>query len=388
MGFLHRLSSLFSRGAAGRRTRDVRAARRPPALERLEGRSLLSSSPAGLGAAGQFAVLGINGGVVDLNGSSVVGDVGLGPRETSTLQKATVTGRFIYDPTATADLSRLNKNVSVSGGVAASDLSQAAADANAASSADAALPPTQTLGDVTASVTLAGNGGTNVVSLRSLTYSSGGSLTLRGGANDVFVVNVAGGFTFYRGQIRLVGGVTADHVLFNFPTAGPLIDLSKSADVIYGTFLAPHRSVNYHDPAFFHGAVIARGISIHSNGDLNFAGFNPPAAPSGLSGSALDEGTGGGLAGVTVTLTTTNSLGQIVVVATATTDVNGAFSFTGLAAASYTITESPPPGYVDDAGMNQVGSAGGSTGSNQFSVTVGPGVSGTGYAFENVYAPA
>jgi hypothetical protein len=351
-----------------------------PALEALEDRSLPSSGPLGLGAAGSFAVLGINGGVVNLNSSSIVGNVGLGPNETSSLQKTTVTGQFLYDPTSTPDLSRLNNNFNVSGGVVTTDLSQAAADANAASSADAALTPTQTLGNVTTSVTVTGNGGTNVVAMSSLTYGSGGTLTLQGGANDVFIINVAGGFTFYQGTIALSGGVTADHVLFNFPTTGSLIDLSKSNNVINGTFLAPSRNVNYHNPAFFHGAIVAQGVSIHSSGDLSYVGFNPPS--DSRSGAVLDESSGAGLSGVLVTLTTTNSLGQTVVVASMSTDNNGNFNFTGLAPGSYTITETPNTGF-DDVPMNQIGSAGGSTDSNTFSVTLGAGVSGSGYNFVN-----
>jgi carboxypeptidase family protein len=112
-----------------------------------------------------------------------------------------------------------------------------------------------------------------------------------------------------------------------------------------------------------------------------------PYAPplSSLSGSVLDETTGGGLSGVTVTLTTTNSLGQTVVVATTTTDANGDFSFTGLTAGNYTITESPG-GFTNDVTNNVIGSAGGSTGGDLFNVTLGTGVNGTGYKFTDVLA--
>jgi hypothetical protein len=360
------------------------AKRSRPTLEVLEDRSLLATSPLGLGAAGQFAVLGINGGDVDLNTASITGNLGLGPQETSTLRRSTVTGQFTYDPTSTPDLSKLNKNFFVSGGVVEQDLSQAAADANAASSADAALTPTQTLGNLNSSVTLTGNGGTNVIKLRSLNYGNGDVLTLQGGANDVFIINVAGNFAIHHGQIQLAGGVTAGHVLFNFPTTGSLIDLSRSDSVLNGTFLAPQRGVDFQDQAPFNGAIIAQDIFVHGNAAVNFAGFSlPSAALSSLSGFVLDEKAAAGLSGVTVTLTTTNSLGQTVVVATTMTDANGAFSFPSLAAGNYTITETLPGGYIDD--VNQIGTAGGTTSDSQFNVALGAGVDGTGYTFGDLF---
>jgi hypothetical protein len=89
---------------------------------------------------------------------------------------------------------------------------------------------------------------------------------------------------------------------------------------------------------------------------------------------------------MTITLTTTNSLGQTVIVATTTTDVNGAFSFTGLAPGNYTITEFPGSGFTDDWSHNVISSAGGSTSANQFNLTLDSGVIGTGYTFENLFS--
>ena len=69
-----------------------------------------------------------------------------------------------------------------------------------------------------------------------------------------------------------------------------------------------------------------------------------------------------GLAGVPVRLTGTNDIGQAVDV-TVNTDANGAYSFTGLRAGTYTVTEiSQPAGKLD--GKETAGSAGGSTAVN------------------------
>jgi hypothetical protein len=49
-----------------------------------------------------------------------------------------------------------------------------------------------------------------------------------------------------------------------------------------------------------------------------------------------------------VTLTTVVG-GQTVVVGSVTTDATGKFSFGNLAAGTYTLTETPPAGYTDEA---------------------------------------
>ena len=74
-----------------------------------------------------------------------------------------------------------------------------------------------------------------------------------------------------------------------------------------------------------------------------------------------------GIPGVTVTLTGTNYLGQSVNLTT-TTNSAGAYSFTTLAPGTYSLTETPPTGYLD--GINTVGSQGGTVGDDQFTNVV------------------
>jgi hypothetical protein len=126
-------------------------------------------------------------------------------------------------------------------------------------------------------------------------------------------------------------------------------------------------------------------------GGSNFTGslsataqVQPDVLSASLSGVVFNEGTSTGLAGVVITLTGVNSLGQTVTLTT-TTNASGAYSFTGLGAGTYTITESPPSGFQDD--HNQVGSLGGTTGSNVFSgIALSGGASGVNYNFGNVFA--
>jgi hypothetical protein len=120
---------------------------------------------------------------------------------------------------------------------------------------------------------------------------------------------------------------------------------------------------------------------------------NPPPsssaalAPSSLAGSVIDESTGLGMSGVLVTLSGTNSLNQTVSISVYT-DSDGNFSFSGLDAGNYTMTETVPAGYFNDVTQNQIGGNGtapdGTTSYAVFSsVVLGTGANDTGYVFMN-----
>jgi protocatechuate 3,4-dioxygenase beta subunit len=94
------------------------------------------------------------------------------------------------------------------------------------------------------------------------------------------------------------------------------------------------------------GATIASGggtgvvtINASGQGTLNGEVFND------LNGSGTLNGVDPGLAGWTVDLLNSSQ----TVISTATTDANGNYSFTGLAAGSYTVAEVPQSGYVQTA---------------------------------------
>ena len=346
------------------------------------------AQPVTLGAASSFGVLSINGGHLILNSSHLVGNVGLGPNGTSTLQKTDITGQFIGDPSAQVDLSKTAKDFLVSGGITFESLSQAQADANAASASYAALAPTQSFGNLTTSITITATQSTNVITIDSLAYNSK-TLTFSGTADQLFVVNVAGGFTFADSKIVLTGGVTADHVIFNFPTAGPTIQLYKSTNVVNGTFLAPNRSLIYHNPASFTGALIAQNLNIHSNANLTaapFTGLPPSEGSASLSGFVyfdanqdIEDGINFGIQGVAIQLYGFNDLGEEVIRVTYT-DNTGAYSFAGLRAGTYSIIQTQPEGFND--GKDYLGSLGGMQGDDEFAeIRLGAGDNGVDYIF-------
>jgi hypothetical protein len=93
-----------------------------------------------------------------------------------------------------------------------------------------------------------------------------------------------------------------------------------------------------------------------------------PAAINGYvycddDNDGVKDGGEAGLSGVTVTLSGTDDLGQTVN-ATATTDGNGYYEFTGLRPGSYTVTETTQPADKLD-GKDTAGNPGGGTASNE-----------------------
>ena len=133
------------------------------------------------------------------------------------------------------------------------------------------------------------------------------------------------------------------------------------------------------------GNAVVSGITLtsgQSGSGYNFAEYQT----SSLSGIKYIDSNGNdvdnsepGLAGVTITLSGTNGMGNNVL-QTTTTAANGSYSFTGLAPGVYTLTETPPAGYVTE-GAN-VGTLGGTSGNAVVSgITLTSGQSGSGYNF-------
>jgi hypothetical protein len=123
------------------------------------------------------------------------------------------------------------------------------------------------------------------------------------------------------------------------------------------------------------GEIKPSSLSGHVYLDLNNSGVrtsNDPPIP-----------------GTTITLTGTNDLNASVRVVVQT-DTNGFYQFANLRPGSYTITETPPSGYV--AGQLHVGTLNGATagtsGANLFAVPVGQGETGQDYDFGEQLAPA
>jgi hypothetical protein len=354
------------------RVRPVRC----PSLEDLEQRLALSTGAPSLGTAAQFAVLGLKNTQISSLISTVKGSVGISQGGTF-LNTAwgSVSGSVTeYANKEYVGSGKVGGTVSVNPTL----LTQVDSDALAASSQAAALTATQTFGTINRPTTITGNGGLNVIAIKG---DINNGLTLKGTASDVFVVNVSGDAALHgKATLGLSGGVTPDHVLYNFTGNRGRVDIDTSAGVS-GTLLAPHESVSL--GATLNGEVIAGGnfLSLLPGSKVNTVAFAPPVSTSSLSGSVTSAGTG--MPGVIIALSWTDQNGHAVQLTT-TTDSSGNFTFTGLQAGTYSLTSPQVRGYNNSSSLGQVnGQYDGSvqTGGSITNIVLGAGDQGVGYSF-------
>src|SRR5262245_15687515 len=276
------LDSLLNSHAGARRNGDLHRALRVhlsmDSLTVLEDRVQPSTSPVDLGAAGDFAVLGLRRTSIDNDNNSVItGDVGVSQRgslrnqrDASIVGNVEVVNRSQYSGRGAVGSVTVN----------AAHLSQADNDALEASLVAGALAPTQTFRRIDRATTLAGNGGLNVISVRGDITAS---VVLSGTADDIFIINVRGDLRLRLNESVTLNGVTADHVIFNFTSR--FSNVSAGVGVINGTILAPRGSVDLHGTTV-NGEVIAGDwIDFHRNTHVNQASFDggdnggPPPPP-------------------------------------------------------------------------------------------------------------
>jgi hypothetical protein len=273
------LRSLLSRHRARKGTvlsTRIQASRWRPSFDALEDRLALSTSTVSLGAAGQFGVLGLQNTQVTNLIAQVNGNEGVsqgGALQNSILSK--ITGNV--SQSSNHEFSGAGK---LTGTVATNAALLATIDSSAlaASSQAAALTPTQTLGTITHSTTVTGNGGLNVIAING---SIRNSLILTGTSSDVFIVNVSGTADLSGNEtLGLAGGVTANHVLYNFSGTGGSINLLTSS-AVDGTLLAPHE--DFILDGTVNGEIIGGGpeIILLPGTTVNQDPFSAPATSTG-----------------------------------------------------------------------------------------------------------
>ncbi|MGZ4982875.1 MAG: collagen-binding domain-containing protein [Chthoniobacterales bacterium] len=260
-----------------------------------------------LGTAQSFTVLQVGNGSInqqiDLNNpqGGITGNVGVTSNGTLQSNGPTITGNLYLGNNASAQFSgSYNNNRPVSGTThlgggsivgpgsynftSVSDnpqalLNQARLDSINASVAAGRLAATSTLSNITTSMTLSGTG---VYYLNSLNLGSNATLTLSGSATDSFVFNISSIFKLVGAQILLTGGLTADHVLFNY-TGTTDVTVSGSNSLLHGIILALNARVNL-SPGLMIGQIISgQDISISSGANVRQTALTAAVPESGQS---------------------------------------------------------------------------------------------------------
>jgi len=218
---------------------------------------LVALNPAvDLGAGLPYGV--VVGGALAVSGSTRIdGHVAVGPGATQSFAGSPrIAGALFSDPTSTG--ANLPNSAKVTGGLVSRDIGEAVADLTAAAAAATSMTPTQTLGAITRTTTVVGNGGLNVIQADRIQLSGSARLVLRGGPNDEFVINVGRIDLSGSASVRLVGDVLPSRVLFTSTGAGSGCSLTNSSR-LFGTVLVPDGPVVVRNSARLVGAMFAGG---------------------------------------------------------------------------------------------------------------------------------
>ncbi len=226
-----------------------------------------------IGAAGAFTVLGLTGANVKMDGDnpSVLGDVGLGPNGKQDLKNGFIAGRLLIDPTAENE----NPGTDVQGGTTIEALAPAVAAALRASSDASVLAATRSFGDIKETQTIASNGQLTVVAVNKIELKDGKVLTLSGGQDDQFVLNIADNLKLENGSaIQLQGGLQAGNVFFNFVKNDASGEI-KSGSIASGLFLAPgdKAKLKLEDPGTTVVGALFAGSEVSINKDARIVQF-------------------------------------------------------------------------------------------------------------------
>jgi hypothetical protein len=225
-----------------------------------------------LGEAVKYSVLGLNNTFVNLHNVTVNGGrVGVSLGGSLNFSSASSVNADIY----------LHTGVSYSlGGVfignlyTNQNLTQAVTDATNASNTANSLSATQSFSSWSSSMTINGNGGLNVIKVSNVNLSSSSIITLAGGANDCFIINVSGSFTMGGSASIETSGVPSSHVLINIHGSGTNVT-SQINNKVNGTLLALNRTIIFHGIA---GQVICGGaeLKLMSSCTVDYVPFYQP----------------------------------------------------------------------------------------------------------------
>ena len=218
-----------------------------------------------LGPASGFAVLGLQGSIINLSSGPlrIHDNVGIGQSGNFNFSGGgEVCDTLDADPTAQVNIS--GGGTTITCGTVQMSMSSIQNAALAESNAAAALTPTQTFNQIVSSQTIVGNGGQNVILVTQLIHLSGGNLIISGKSLDTFIFNVTQGLQLDGGANIVLQGVPPSNVLFNFPGSGDQIQTSGNAQTA-GIYLAPNRVIQINGGVHNSEFISGRSLSFQSN---------------------------------------------------------------------------------------------------------------------------
>ena len=213
----------------------------------------LSSANAQIPDLGPLLPYALFGNASFLNLATVNGNVGV-PANGSFQMSAPsfINGRLDADSGVTLSIADPSH---ISGGIHLGvNLAAAQALVFSASMALRNLSANYTLGNVTTAQTFASTGAVTVIDMNSLSLGGSNNISLSGGPNDVFVLNIAHGVSL-TGSSIIGAGVDPSHILLNFyDNTGNLGTVAHINNVLNGTLFVPFDSATFHS---MNGAIWA-----------------------------------------------------------------------------------------------------------------------------------
>jgi hypothetical protein len=120
------------------------------------------------------------------------------------------------------------------------------------------------------------------------------TLTLSGGANDIFVLRTSGSVQTNR-MMTLTGGLTANHIIWDLDGASGHVLQTSGGDTLFGTFLDTKGGDFQFSSLNLTGQLINTGghIQFVSNSSETAGPFTPPPVPEPATWALTLVGFGG-----------------------------------------------------------------------------------------------
>jgi Ice-binding-like len=199
----------------------------------------------GLGAPGQYGVFEVSNGTVagqsiNVNNSTILGNVALGQNTNYTASGTTVVGTVFVDSPVSGSLS--GTTITGNGGKAIStSLASAGAQATSDATNFAHMSANNSFSVNGSAYSITSNSGSavNVVDVTKSFALSGGTVTINGNGNSnaQFVFNFSQGFALTNVNIQLINGANADNIVFNVTGGSVSLVGTGGSPMFSGTIL-------------------------------------------------------------------------------------------------------------------------------------------------------